>query len=117
MIIINDLHLAKELIQFLGNTYRCWNNEILEKKLKLIGFKTKILVFKDKKSKPVKNIYAKLGTQKPNFCWRGSFRCSAPGNIKDWSSHPFKPKIKNGKLIGRGASDMKTSVVSLGSCC
>ena len=35
-----------------------------------------------------------------------------PGNIKDWSSHPFKPKIKNGKLIGRGASDMKTSVAS-----
>ena len=35
-----------------------------------------------------------------------------PGNIKNWSSHPFKPIIKNGKLIGRGASDMKTSVAS-----
>ena len=113
MIIINDLHLAKELIQFPSVTPTdAGIMKFLEKKLKLIGFKTKILVFKDKKSKPVKNIYAKLGTQKPNFCYAGHLDVVPPGNIKDWSSHPFKPKIKNGKLIGRGASDMKTSVAS-----
>ena len=72
MIIINDLHLAKELIQFPSVTPTdAGIMKFLEKKLKLIGFKTKILVFKDKKSKPVKNIYAKLGTQKPNFCYAG----------------------------------------------
>ena len=57
MIIINDLHLAKELIQFPSVTPTdAGIMKFLEKKLKLIGFKTKILVFKDKKSKPVKNI-------------------------------------------------------------
>ena len=56
-------------------------------------------MFKDKKSKPVKNIYAKLETQ-TKFLLAGHLDVvSSLGNIKDWSLHPFKPKIKNGKLI------------------
>ena len=33
-----------------------------------------------------------------------------PGNYKDWTVNPFKPKIKKGYLIGRGANDMKSSI-------
>ena len=33
-----------------------------------------------------------------------------PGNTSDWSFNPFKPAIKNNKLIGRGANDMKASI-------
>jgi len=33
-----------------------------------------------------------------------------PGNTNDWSVNPFKPAIKNNKLIGRGANDMKASI-------
>ena len=113
MPIINDLQLAKELIQFPSITpVDAGIMKFLERKLKSIGFKTKILEFKDKKSKPVKNIYARLGTQNPNFCYAGHLDVVPPGNIENWSSHPFKPKIKNGKLVGRGASDMKSSVAS-----
>jgi len=35
-----------------------------------------------------------------------------PGNKKDWTINPFKPSIKKGHLIGRGANDMKSSVAS-----
>ena len=35
-----------------------------------------------------------------------------PGNIKDWTVNPFKPSIKKGHLIGRGANDMKSSVAA-----
>ena len=35
-----------------------------------------------------------------------------PGNIKDWTINPFRPSIKNGHLIGRGANDMKSSIAS-----
>ena len=35
-----------------------------------------------------------------------------PGNIKDWTINPFKPSIKRGHLIGRGANDMKSSVAA-----
>jgi len=113
MPIINDLQLAKELIKYPTITpIDAGIMKFLEKKLKSIGFKTKILEFKDKNSKPVKNIYARLGNENPNFCYAGHVDVVPPGNIKNWSSHPFKPTIKNGKLIGRGASDMKTSVAS-----
>ena len=110
---IDDLQLAKELIKFPTITpVDAGIMKYLEKKLKSIGFKTKILEFKDKNSKPVKNIYARLGTKGPNFCYAGHVDVVPPGNIKNWSSNPFKPILKNGKLIGRGASDMKTSVAS-----
>ena len=35
-----------------------------------------------------------------------------PGNIKDWTINPFKPSVKKGHLIGRGANDMKSSIGS-----
>ena len=35
-----------------------------------------------------------------------------PGNIKNWSVNPFKPSIKNGHLIGRGANDMKSAIAA-----
>ena len=34
------------------------------------------------------------------------------GNLKDWTVNPFKPSIKNGHLIGRGANDMKSSIAA-----
>ena len=113
MKIFNDLQLAKELIKFPTVTpIDAGIMKFLEKKLKSIGFKTRILEFKDRNSKPVKNIYARLGTKGPNFCYAGHVDVVPPGNIKNWSSNPFKPTLKNGKLIGRGASDMKTSIAS-----
>ena len=113
MKIFNDLQLAKELIKFPTVTpVDAGIMKFLEKKLKMIGFKTKILEFKERNSKTVKNIYARFGEKSPNFCYAGHVDVVPPGNIKNWSSNPFKPTIKNGKLIGRGASDMKSSVAS-----
>ena len=110
---IDDLNLAKDLIKFPSVTpIDAGIMRFLEKKLRSIGFKTKILEFKEKNCKPVKNIYARLGKKNPNFCYAGHLDVVPPGNLKKWSSNPFKPTIKNGRLIGRGASDMKTSVAS-----
>ena len=77
-----------------------------------MGFDCKILEFKDKnkKSKPIKNIYAKLGNKGPNLCYAGHTDVVPPGNIKDWTVNPFKPTIKKNHLIGRGANDMKSSI-------
>ena len=86
--------------------------KFLEKKLKTLGFKTKILEFKEKNSKPVKNLYARLGNQGPNFCYAGHLDVVPPGNLKDWTVNPFKPSIKKGYLIGRGANDMKSSIAA-----
>ncbi len=110
---INELQLAKELIRFPSITPTdAGVMRFLEKKLKKLGFKTKILEFREKKSKPVKNLYARLGNKTPNFCYAGHLDIVPPGNIKDWTVNPFKPSVKQGHLIGRGANDMKGSVAA-----
>ncbi len=110
---INELQLAKELIKFPSVTpVDAGVMKFLEKKLKKLGFKTKILEFKEKGFKPVKNLYAKFGSKNPNFCYAGHLDVVPPGNIKDWTVNPFKPSIKKGHLIGRGANDMKSSIAA-----
>jgi len=108
---INELKLAKELITFPSVTPTdAGAINFLSKKLKSLGFKCKILEFKDKKSKPIKNLYARLGTKQPNLCYAGHTDVVPPGNIKDWTVNPFKPIVKKNHLIGRGANDMKSSI-------
>ena len=108
---INELKLAKELIAFPSVTPKdAGAINFLSKKLKSLGFKCKILEFKDKKSKPIKNLYARLGTKQPNLCYAGHTDVVPPGNIQDWTVNPFKPTIKKNHLIGRGANDMKSSI-------
>ena len=113
MATINELQLAKELIKFPTVTpIDAGIMKFLEKKLKTLGFKTKILEFKEKNSKPVKNLYARLGNKGPNFCYAGHLDVVPAGNLKDWTVNPFKPSVKKGYLIGRGANDMKSSVAA-----
>ena len=110
---INELQLAKELIRFPSVTpVDAGIMSFLEKKLKQLGFKTKVLEFREKNSKPVKNLYARLGNKSPNFCYAGHLDVVPPGNLKHWTVNPFKPSIKKGHLIGRGANDMKSSIAA-----
>ena len=113
MKIYNELELAKKLIRYPSITpVDAGVMKYLEKVLKSLGFKTKILEFKEKNFKPVKNLYARIGNKGPNFCYAGHLDVVPPGNIKDWTVNPFKPSIKKGHLIGRGANDMKSSIAA-----
>ena len=103
---ISELKLAKELIRKPSVTPKdAGAINVLAKNLKSLGFKCQLINFKN-----VKNLYAKLGTSSPNFCYAGHTDVVPAGNINDWSVNPFKPAIKNSKLIGRGANDMKSSI-------
>ena len=103
---ISELKLAKELIRKPSITPRdAGAINLLAKNLRSLGFKCQIINFKN-----IKNLYAKLGKSKPNFCYAGHTDVVPPGNINDWSVNPFKPAVKNNKLIGRGANDMKASI-------
>ena len=100
MTIINELHLSKELIRFPSITpIDAGAISFLSKKLKKLGFNCKILEFKDKKSKPIKNLYARIGKKRPNLCYAGHTDVVPPGNIRDWSINPFKPLVK--KIFSR----------------
>ena len=108
---IDELKLAKDLIKFPSITPKdAGAINFLSKQLKSLGFNCKILEFKDKKSKPVKNLYARLGKKNPNLCYAGHTDVVPPGDIKDWTVNPFKPSVKNNHLIGRGANDMKSYI-------
>ena len=110
---LNQLQLAKELIRFPSITpVDAGIMKFLEKKLKKLGFKTKTLEFKERGFKPVKNLYARFGNKSPNFCYAGHLDVVPPGNIKDWTINPFRPSIRKGYLIGRGANDMKSSIAA-----
>ncbi|WP_440655682.1 succinyl-diaminopimelate desuccinylase [Candidatus Pelagibacter sp. HIMB1509] len=110
---INELQLAKELIRYPSITpIDAGVMKFLEKQLRKLGFKTKILEFKEKNTKPVKNLYARLGTKGPNFCYAGHLDVVPAGNLKDWTVNPFRASIKKGHLIGRGANDMKSSIAA-----
>ena len=110
---INELKLAKELIRYPSVTpVDAGVMKFLEKKLKKLGFKTKLIEFKENNFKPVKNLYARLGNKGPNFCYAGHLDVVPPGNLKDWTVNPFKPSVKKGYLIGRGANDMKSSIAA-----
>jgi succinyl-diaminopimelate desuccinylase len=113
MATINELQLAKELIKFPTVTpIDAGIMKFLEKKLKTLGFKTKVLEFREKDSRPVKNLYARLGNKGPNFCYAGHLDVVPAGDLKDWTVNPFKPSVKKGYLIGRGANDMKSSIAA-----
>ena len=103
---ISELKLAKELIRKPSITPKdAGAINLLVKNLRSLGFKCKIINFKN-----IKNLYAKLGKSSPNFCYAGHTDVVPPGNIDDWSINPFRPVVKNNRLIGRGASDMKASI-------
>ena len=109
----NEITLAKELIKFPTITpIDAGIMKFLAKKLTAIGFKCTILEFKEKNSKPVKNLYARLGRSQPNFMFAGHLDVVPPGDLKDWTVNPFSPAIKKNHLIGRGANDMKSAIAS-----
>jgi len=103
---INELKLAKELIRCPSITPKdAGVINLLVKNLKSLGFKCQIMNFKN-----VKNLYARLGKSSPNFCFAGHTDVVPVGNLKSWSVKPFSGTVKNNRLIGRGASDMKGSI-------
>ncbi len=103
---INELKLAKELIRRPSVTPKdAGAINLLAKNLQSLGFKCQIMNFKN-----IKNLYAKLGKLDPNFCFAGHTDVVPVGNLKSWSVNPFSGIVKNNKLIGRGANDMKGSI-------
>jgi len=104
--LINELKLAKELIRRPSVTPKdAGSINLLAKNLRSLGFKCQMMNFKN-----IKNLYAKLGKLSPNFCYAGHTDVVPVGDLKSWSVNPFSGVVKNNKLVGRGASDMKGSI-------
>jgi succinyl-diaminopimelate desuccinylase len=61
----------------------------------------------------VTNLWARKGTQQPLIVFAGHTDVVPTGPVEQWHSDPFKPAHRDGKLYGRGAADMKTSIAAM----
>lgn len=80
--------------------------DVAEQALSALGFAARRLKFG-----LVDNLYARLGSAAPNFCFAGHVDVVPPGG--GWTSDPFAAEIREGRLYGRGAADMKTAIAAM----
>jgi succinyl-diaminopimelate desuccinylase len=60
----------------------------------------------------VSNLWARRGQAKPLVCFAGHTDVVPTGPLDQWFSDPFEPSVRAGKLYGRGAADMKSSIAA-----
>ncbi len=85
---------------------------VLEAALKPLGFVCHRLRFEAEGTPAIENLYARLGTARPHFCFAGHTDVVPPGDVARWKHDPFSATIENGLLYGRGAADMKSAIAA-----
>ena len=83
---------------------------VLEAALTGLGFTCHRLRFEEPGTAPVDNLYARLGSEAPHFCFAGHTDVVPVG--EGWRHDPFKGDIVDGVLYGRGAADMKSAIAA-----
>jgi succinyl-diaminopimelate desuccinylase len=68
-------------------------------------------------SNGVTNLWARKGTESPVFVFAGHTDVVPTGPVQQWASEPFTPTVREGRLYGRGAADMKTSIAAMVIAC
>jgi len=74
------------------------------------GFQVHRAIFAEPGTAPVDNLYARIGTARPNLVFAGHTDVVPPGNESAWSHPPFAGEIVGDRLYGRGAVDMKGGI-------
>jgi succinyl-diaminopimelate desuccinylase len=81
--------------------------DVLAQRLIPLGFKEERLDFAD-----TQNIWLRRGNAKPLFTFLGHTDVVPTGPLDTWLSPPFEPTVRDGKLYGRGAADMKGGIAA-----
>ncbi len=85
---------------------------LLEDRLAALGFACRRLAFSQAGTPEVENLYARIGSAAPNFCFAGHTDVVPVGNAKAWTAEPFGAELRAGELYGRGAADMKGAIAA-----
>ena len=112
--------MTADLTQFLQILVRCPSVtpdeggalDLLQNFLERPGFTCTRLPFEEDGTEPVDNLFARIGTGSPHFCFAGHSDVVPAGDPALWRHGPFAGVIDGGKLYGRGACDMKGSVAA-----
>jgi succinyl-diaminopimelate desuccinylase len=102
------LELAKELIARRSITPEdAGCQALLAQRLERAGFRCEPMRFGQ-----VSNLWARRGKARPLVCFAGHTDVVPTGPLEEWHSDPFTPTVRDGKLYGRGAADMKSSIAA-----
>jgi succinyl-diaminopimelate desuccinylase len=113
MPIIDPVRLSQDLIRCPSVTPEdAGALDVLERALTPVGFACEHLRFQADGTAAVDNLYARIGSASPNFCFAGHTDVVPPGDRAAWRHDPFAADIRDGVLYGRGASDMKSAVAA-----
>ena len=80
---------------------------LLAERLSRAGFRCEPMRFG-----AVDNLWARRGEGRPLVCFAGHTDVVPTGPLSEWHSDPFVPTERGGKLYGRGAADMKSSIAA-----
>ena len=83
---------------------------LIEAVLKGAGFTVHRMTFEEPGTAPIENLYARIGTARPNLVFAGHTDVVPPGDETKWAHPPFAGEIVGDTLYGRGAVDMKGAV-------
>ena len=107
----NPLDLARTLISCPSVTPEDGGAlAVLEEALGKLGFSCHRMTFSAPGTQDVDNLYARIGDKTPNFCFAGHTDVVPAGDVEDWSVDPFAGVVVQGRLLGRGAADMKGAI-------
>jgi succinyl-diaminopimelate desuccinylase len=85
---------------------------VLQSVLTQAGFTVHRAVFTEPGTAPIDNLYARVGTAKPNLVFAGHTDVVPPGNESAWTHPPFAGEVANDMFYGRGAVDMKGGIAA-----
>jgi succinyl-diaminopimelate desuccinylase len=103
------LELAKRLIACASVTpYDAGCQNIIAQRLTALDFQAECMRFGE-----VENIWLRRGQGPPLFVFAGHTDVVPPGPQEKWLTNPFTPEIRDGKLYGRGAADMKGGLAAM----
>ncbi|HLS69523.1 MAG TPA: succinyl-diaminopimelate desuccinylase [Kiloniellales bacterium] len=86
--------------------------DLLQAELEALGFSCTRLPFQEPGTEKVDNLWAKLGSGSPHFCFAGHSDVVPPGDLDAWTAGPFEGRLEAGQVIGRGACDMKGAIAA-----
>jgi len=84
--------------------------DVLDAALASAGFAVHRFLADDATCGAVENLFATRGAGAPHLAFAGHLDTVPPG--PDWSSDPYGPVVRGGRLHGRGAVDMKGAVAA-----
>lgn len=111
---IDPVELARDLIRRPSVTpIDAGALDVLQDVLEHLGFRCHRLKFSTPGTPDIDNLYARCGRDAgPNFCFAGHTDVVPVGDASAWDTNPFGAELRDGRLYGRGAADMKGAIAA-----